>query len=78
MRIQCPRCSFVTQFVEADGIVRRDFNAHGNRADTLSCFNCNTPLHKEAPPEPSKVEKPSEPVKAEPEKKTFTKTRSNK
>jgi len=78
MKIECPRCGFVTQFVEVDGIVRRDFKAHGNKADGVTCFNCNTPLKREALPEPSKVEKPSEPVKAEPEKKTFTKTRSNK
>ena len=80
MKIQCPRCSFVTQFVEADGLVRRDFKAHGNRADALTCFNCNTLLKREAPPVIAKpvveIHKELEPV--EPKMKTFTKTRSNK
>ena len=78
MKIECPRCGFVTQFVEADGLVRRDMKAHGNNEDKLACFNCNTPLKLKSPPEPPKVEQPKATVEEEPKKKTHHKLRSNK
>lgn len=60
MRIKCPKCGVTTSFVIDGEIIRRDFKVHGNRAESLSCFNCNVPLQMPvtvAPkPEPDRCE----------------------
>ncbi len=58
MRIKCPKCGVVTSFVVDGEIIRRDFKVHGNRAESLSCFNCNVPLQMPVPevkPEPTET-----------------------
>lgn len=57
MKIKCHRCGFVTSLIIDGNIIRRDFNAHGNRAEGCTCFNCNTPLQLTQPKvEPDRCE----------------------
>ncbi len=60
MNVECA-CGQVTHFVEINGIVCRDMNAHGNCAASYSCVNCNMPFDlPETKPHP--VTDPAEPA----------------
>ena len=62
MKIECPVCKFVTSFVTANGITTRDFKKHGNKSESMTCFNCNVPLKQAEPKAEPVIDLASPPV----------------